>query len=169
MAGDTELLMGPPPPPPPDGVPDEGPCTMLATDMGGDRDEELLDSAVGEMSGDVLILIWMLLLLLLLGVVVEMDVGKKRAAGDVKSRGSRSMSHFRLGNREKKRRGWREMGINYYDLLLLLLGVTYYNHNILTAPSIGSPPTHNNPIHIKLLLSVGGPSTSVQLRILLLL
>lgn len=87
---------------------------MLATDMGGDKDEELLDSAVGEMSGDVLILIWMLLLLLLLfGVVVEMDVGKKRAAGDVKSRGSRSMSHFRLGNREKERRTEGEMGINY--------------------------------------------------------
>lgn len=137
MAGDTELLMGPPP----DGVPDEGPCTMLATDMGGDRDEELLDSAVGEMSGEVLILIWMLLLLLLLGVVVEMDVGKKRAAGDVKSRGSRSMSHFRL-KIERKREG--EMRINYYDLLLLLLGVTYYNHNILPAPSMGSHPQQSH-------------------------
>lgn len=88
MAGDTELLIGPAA----FGVPDDG-CVILATEMGGERDDEL-DSAVGEMSGDVLILIWMLFGVP--GVVVEMDVGKKRVAGEVKSRGSRSMSHFRL-------------------------------------------------------------------------
>ena len=37
------------------GVPDEG-CPIFDTEMGGEREEEL-DSAVGEMSGDVLILI----------------------------------------------------------------------------------------------------------------
>lgn len=96
IAGDTELLIGPAP----EGVPDEG-CPILATDSGGDKDEEL-DRAVGEMSGDVLILIWMLLFGVP-GVVVDMDVGKKRAAGEVRSRGSRSMSHFRLQRKMRQR------------------------------------------------------------------
>lgn len=76
---------------------------MFATDMGGDKDEEL-DSAVGDMSGEVLILMW--ILFGVPGVVVEMDVGKKcprAAAGEDMSRGSRSTSHFRLKRRERER------------------------------------------------------------------
>lgn len=73
---------------------------MLATEIGGEREDEL-ERAVGDMSGEVLILIWMLFGVP--GVVVEIEVGKKRAAGEVKSLGSRSMSHFRLQKRTKGR------------------------------------------------------------------
>lgn len=86
MAGETELLMGP-------AV--VGVILLPAIDIGGDSDDEL-DKAVGEISGEVLILIWMLFGVA--GVVVEMVVGKKRADGEVISRGSRSTSHFLLPN-----------------------------------------------------------------------
>lgn len=93
IAGDTELLIG---------------C-VVGVEMdadpkfcwgGGDSEDEL-DRAVGEILGDVLILIWTFGV----GVVVEIEVGKYRV--DVKSRGSidlvrsRSISHFRLQDREK--------------------------------------------------------------------
>lgn len=79
------LKLAPPPPP--------------LAERGGEREDEL-ESAVGEMSGDVLILIWMLF-----GVPGVVVVGKKRVPGDVMSRGSLSVkSHFllwRRPNREK--------------------------------------------------------------------
>lgn len=83
------------------GVPADGSMLIETAEErgGGDRDEEL-ERAVGEMSGEVLILIW--ILFGVPGVVVEMDAGKKlRAAGDDMSRGSRSTSHFLLEKRDK--------------------------------------------------------------------